>query len=194
VRLFIAIDIDDAIRARLSQFIASVRGVAPLARWQSPESFHITLKFLGETPDDRAARVRELLAQVHHPPVTIRFAGTGFFPTQRSARVFWAGVEGGDALAALAETIDEAVAQAGFEREQRAFHPHLTVARAGARTSGDPHRQAQERASPLRRLAEHLPSASHDFGTMTAHEFFLYQSKLGPKGAQYTKIARFPLA
>jgi len=80
------------------------------------------------------------------------------------------------------------------QREQRAFHPHLTLARASARASGDPHQQRRAGGSPFRNLAEHLPATPPHFGTMTAHEFFLYQSKLGPKGAQYTKIACFPLA
>jgi 2'-5' RNA ligase len=193
LRLFVAIDIEESIRARLAEFIEQVRGYAPHARWQKPESLHVTLKFLGETADDRAARVRELLAQVRHPAVTIRFAGTGFFPTTRAARVFWAGVEGGELLAELARKIDDAMAQAGFEREQRAFHPHLTLARSSARASGNPHQPPHGGGSPFRKLAETLAGAPADFGTMTAHEFYLYLSKLGPKGAQYTKIAGFPL-
>ena len=192
MRLFIAIDIDEAIRVRLAQFIEQVRGAAPHARWQSPESFHITLKFLGEI--DKDAHIRELLAQIHHPPVAIRFAGTGFFPTARAARVFWAGVEGGEPLAALAQQIDDTMAQAGFEREQRDFHPHLTLARSSARASGNPHQQPRGGGSPFRRLGETLTGVPPEFGTMTAHEFFLYQSRLSPKGAQYTKLARFPLA
>ena len=194
MRLFIAIDIEDSIRSSLAEFVEQVRGYAPQARWQRAESLHLTLKFLGETAEERAARVRELLAQVQHPEVTIRFAGTGFFPTPRAARVFWAGVEGGEPLASLAQKIDEAMAQAGFEREQRAFHPHLTLARSSSRASGNPHQSARGQAAAFRALAEHLPEAPPEFGTMTAREFYLYQSKLGPKGAQYTKIARFPLA
>jgi len=194
MRLFVAIDLEETIRQRIVESIESLRPQAPRARWQKPESLHITLKFLGETAADCAQQLERLLAGVRHSPVTIRFAGTGFFPTPKSPRVFWAGVEGGEALASLAAAVDEAASHAGFEREQRAFRPHLTLARASGSASGNPHQQpGNKKGGNLGALAQQAPAAQPDFGTMTAHEFYLYESKLSPAGARYSKIARFPL-
>ncbi len=88
--------------------------------------------------------------------------------------------------------MDRALEPLGIEREQRAFSPHLTLARSG---SGRPQRGKGDRPNRLfavlqERLARMPPP---DFGTMSAREFFLYLSKLSPQGAQYTKLERFAL-
>jgi 2'-5' RNA ligase len=201
MRLFVAIDIEDAIRERISRFVEGVRGFAPDARWINPESFHITLKFLGEMPEDRLADIKQTLAQVRAQATTISFRGTGFFPTPKSARVFWVGIEPDEHLPALAATVDDALQQLpnlGLKRERNPYRPHLTLARAPGqsrrRASGGSRQKADSPASAFKRLQEKLASmASLDFGTMTAREYFLYQSKLSPSGARYTKLERFPL-
>ena len=106
--------------------------------------------------------------------------------------MFWLGIEAGEQLAQLAKAVDEAVARTGVPRETNDYRPHLTLARSG---SGRPQPMPGDRPSPpLRRLGEKLEGKpAPDFGTMTAREFFLYESKLSPGGARYTKIARFPL-
>ena len=205
MRLFVAIDIEDAIRQRISRFVEGVRGFAPDARWINPESFHITLKFLGEMSEDRVADIKNALAQVQAPATTISFRGTGFFPTPKSARVFWIGIEADEHLRALAASVDDALQslpRLGVERERNPYRPHLTLARgpghARKRASGNPHQKADAPSSAFRRLQEKLAAMSEadfgtDFGTMTAREYFLYESKLSPAGARYTKIARFVL-
>ena len=190
MRLFVAIDIDESIRAAIAQFMAGVRGFAPDVRWVSPESLHITLKFVGEW--QRLDELERALKFVRGEPMEIGFGGTGFFPTAKSARVFWIGVEAPPALQALAQEVDAATATLGIESEERAFTPHLTLARSGL---GRPHRSSGDRANSLfqqlqTRLAT-MPAPS--FGRMTAREFFLFESKLSPKGARYTKLECFPL-
>jgi 2'-5' RNA ligase len=201
MRLFVAIDIEDAIRERISRFVEGVRGFAPDARWINPESFHITLKFLGEMPEDRLGDIKQTLAQVRAQATTISFHGTGFFPTPKSARVFWVGIESDEHLPALAASLDDALQalpNLGLERERNPYRPHLTLARAPGhsrrRASGNPHQKALSPAPAFKRLQEKLAAISPpDFGTMTAREYFLYQSKLSPSGARYTKLERFPL-
>jgi 2'-5' RNA ligase len=191
MRLFVGIDIDEAIRQRIAQFMESVRDVAPKARWVKPETFHITLKFIGETDKDQ--EIKQVLEHVKKPGFAVRFCGSGFFPNARSARVFWVSIEADDRLPALATAVDEAVATAGFARETQRFKPHLTLARAGSRSSGNPHQKSSS-VTIFGALQKRLESAPQpDFGTMQAREFFLYESKLSPAGARYTKIARFPL-
>jgi 2'-5' RNA ligase len=216
MRLFIALDIPDEIRAKMTRYLEGVREFAPDARWVKPESFHVTLKFIGEQKDDQVERIQHELATVHAQPFDISFRGQGFFPNPRSPRVFWLGIEAPDdpehspradfadtekgiatqagfaRLGELASAVDEAVSRTGVPRETNPYRPHLTLARSG---SGRPQPQPGDRPSPpLRRLADKLQGKpAPDFGTMTAREFFLYESKLGPGGARYTKIARFPL-
>jgi RNA 2',3'-cyclic 3'-phosphodiesterase len=194
MRLFLALDIDNAIRDRIVRFVEGVCGFAPDARWAKPESLHVTLKFIGEQPEDAVQSIQQALSGLHASAPEIHFRGYGFFPTAKSPRVFLIEMEAGPQLAALAAAIDETVASLGVPKEDRPFSPHLTLARAAGR-SRSPHRIKTD--SPNRafhRLQEKLAVlASPEFGTMTAREFFLYQSQLSPKGSKYTKLAAFAL-
>jgi 2'-5' RNA ligase len=200
MRLFVAIDIDPAIREGIARFLDGVREFAPDARWVSAQSFHVTLKFIGERPADDAEHIKQALAGIQAPPVSLSFQGCGFFPTPRAARVFWVGIESDPALPALAAQVDENLSRLKIPREERAFSPHLTLARAGDSRhprggSGRPGIQRGDRPnSRFARLQEKLALLPPpEFGRMTASEFFLYESKLLPGGAQYTKLARFSL-
>jgi 2'-5' RNA ligase len=190
MRLFVAIDLDDPIRQRILRFMEGLRGFAPDVRWVSPASLHITLKFIGESEQFEA--IREKLTKIQGQPAQISFRGTGFFPTPRSARVFWIGVEADENLAKLAGIADGSLLPLGIEKEQRAFTPHLTLARSG---SGAPGKKLGDGPNKkFQHLQEQLAKMPPpDFGTMTAHEFFLYQSKTAPTGAIYTRLAGFKL-
>jgi RNA 2',3'-cyclic 3'-phosphodiesterase len=194
MRLFVALDIDDAIRERIARFIDGLQGFAPDARWVKPESLHVTLKFIGEQPEPMTEKIRQALATVRTCAVEIQFGGFGFFPTAKSARVFWIGMEAGPELASLAAAVDEKTAGLGIPQEERAFTPHLTLAR-GPGGSGAPRRQKGDRPNRVfHYLQEKLsPLAAPQLGSMIAREFFLYQSQLSPKGAKYTKLERFAL-
>ena len=122
--------------------------------------------------------------------------GASIPPTAKAARVFWIGIHAGPQLAELAASIDVATAELGIPREDRPYSPHLTLARAGAgRSSGSPKRRKGDGPnSTFAALEKRLAAMGElDFGTMTAHEFILYQSQLSPKGSKYTKLQRFPL-
>src|SRR5712671_5443947 len=142
MRLFVALDIDEAIRERIGRFMDGVRGFAPDVRWIAPESLHITLKFIGERSGTED--IQQALLQVGATPFEITLCGYGFFPTPKSARVFWIGTESRAALPSLAKTIDEALIPLGIEKETHAFSPHLTLARSG---SGRPNRGKEDRAN-----------------------------------------------
>lgn len=198
MRLFIALDIDDCVRERIGRFVEGVSGFAPDARWVRTESLHVTLKFIGEQPEPMLEEIKRILETVSASAIEIQFRGYGFFPTANAARVFWVGIEPGSQLAALAAGIDERTAGIGIPREGRAFSPHLTLARGsarGTRGSGSPGwHKGDSPNRTFQRLQEKLAAlAAPGFGTMTAREFFLYQSRLSPKGSTYTKLARFTL-
>lgn len=183
MRLFIALDIPGEIRKRLADYIERLRSYAPDARWARVEGLHVTLKFIGEVKDRRVEEIKSALATVKSGGFEVTFGSTGFFPTPKAPRVFWAGVHSGDELAKLASRIDGTMEKLGIEREKKAFSPHLTLARAGTR---DP--QSLKALAPL--LAAEMPP---QFGTMSAHDFWLYRSQLGPGGSKYTKLQRYEL-
>jgi len=198
MRLFIALDIDDEIRERIARFAEAVSGFAPDARWARPDSLHVTLKFIGEQPEPILEDINGALGTIAAGAVALQFRGYGFFPTARSPRVFWIGIEAGPELATLAAAVDQQTARLGVAKEDRAFSPHLTLARGGVRgtySSGSPHRHKEDRPNrSFQRLQEKLAALpTPEFGTMTAHEFFLYQSELGRGGSRYTKLSRFAL-
>jgi len=200
MRLFVALDIDAAIRQRLALFRADIKPLAPSARWVGIETFHVTLKFLGETAPSRLDAVQQALTTLQSGPVSISFRDTGFFPNARAAQVFWVGIDGGEPLVALAAQVDSALATLGFAREERPFSPHLTLARAAdARTlrgaSARPGFARGDRPNSLFAPVQQRLSqlTAPEFGSMTASEFFLFESKLSPAGAQYSKIGSFRL-
>jgi len=194
MRLFVALDIDNEIRQRITRFLEGVEPFAPDARWAKPESLHVTLKFIGEQPEAALDQITRTLETVRVPVTEINFRGYGFFPTAKSARVLWVGMETGPELAALAGAIDAQMPALGIAQETRPFSPHLTLARAPG-GSGAPHRRKSDKANRVfQHLQEKLAALpTPEFGTMTPHEFSLYQSHLSPKGSTYTKLQRFAL-
>ena len=190
MRLFVALDIDESIRQKMVRFMEGVHGFAPDVRWVKPDSLHLTLKFIGVRSD--VDEIKHALSQIQAVPIEIVFRSYGFFPTPKSARVFWVGIHSEEALSVLAKTVDEALVALGVAKETHAFSPHLTLARSG---SGMPRRGKEGRHNRnFQHLQEKLEALSApEFGTMTAREFFLYQSQLSPKGSRYTKITGFAL-
>jgi len=159
-----------------------------------PESLHVTLKFIGEKSEEEAEDIKRSLGTIKADAFAMNFRGYGFFPSTRAPRVFWIGIEAGPKLPSLAATVDEILATLHIPKEEHAFNPHLTLAR-GAGGSGSPRRQKDDRASRrFQRLQEKLGALpAPEFGTMTACDFFLYQSQLSPGGSKYTKLATFAL-
>ncbi len=194
MRLFVAIDLPEAIRAGIARWMTRLRPASPGLRWVDPDGIHLTLKFIGEVTEQRMGKIRGALGEVKGiQSVEIKVTGAGFFPNDRHARVFWIGVQPGLNFSTLAGGVDAALTPFTTTRERAPYIPHLTLARAG---SGRPQRGPGDAPSPrFQKLQEKLAGAPEpDFGTMTAREFFLYESKLSPGGAEYRKIERFALS
>jgi len=177
VRLFVAIEIPQDIRAAYAALLKELRGVAPLAKWVRAENLHVTLKFLGEIQPAKLSALQNALETVRSEQrVTLEFRGLGFFPNERRPRVFWAGMEPSANLKSLAVDIDHTAHRLGFPLEDRPYTPHLTLARFEA--SG---------IAPKLREAIHA-RVTHPFGSLTTSEFHLIESKLKPTGAEYTTV------
>ena len=194
MRIFIALDIEDSIRERIARFVEGVHGFAPDARWVRPESMHITLKFIGEKSEQAVGEIKQALETVGSGAVEIRFRGHGFFPTAKAPRVFWIGIEAGPQLASLASAVDEKMVSLRIPKEEHVFSPHLTLARRAGGSGSQRLRKLDVPNSSFQRLQEKLSAMpALEFGTMTAHDFFLYQSQLSRGGSQYTKLSAFAL-
>jgi RNA 2',3'-cyclic 3'-phosphodiesterase len=194
MRLFVALDIDDAIRGRIVRFLDGVRGFAPDARWVRAESLHVTLKFIGEKNGEEMERIKQALEMITADAFEMNIRGYGFFPGPRAPRIFWVGIDAGPKLASLAATVDERLASLNIPKEEHKFNPHLTLARSGGDSRTRRQKKPDSAAGNFQQLQEKLAALSApEFGTMTAHEFFLYQSQLSPGGSKYTKLAAFAL-
>lgn len=183
MRTFVAIELPEAIHAELGRQQQTLRAVTRDARWTRPDGMHLTLKFLGEISEAQLTQVCAVLAALGPlDAFDVEIKSFGFFPDARRPRVFWAGVEGGAALEGLAGRVEAALEKLGFERERRAFNPHLTLARF-------------KTPRPQPALVEAIESLKESsFGRFAVSEFFLYESRLLPEGARYRKLARFPEA
>jgi RNA 2',3'-cyclic 3'-phosphodiesterase len=194
MRLFVALDIDNAIRSRIAGFLDGVRGFTPDARWVRPESLHVTLKFIGERPDAAVESIKQALRAIGSTAIELNFRGYGFFPNPRAPRVFWIGIESGPALTSLASTIDQTLAGCAIPEEEHAFNPHLTLARRSGRSESSRGKKPTDSNRSFHRLQEKLAALpAPEFGRMMAREFFLFRSQLSPGGSKYTKLAAFTL-
>lgn len=181
MRAFIAIELPESIREALRREQARFRAVCPDARWTRPEGIHLTLKFLGQISDRQASELKDALRRMEQfEKFTVRVQGFGFFPGAKRPRVFWAGLEAPPALARLAAQVENALAPHGFPPENRPFKPHLTLARF-------------KLSRPQPKLEALLAVQNSSLlGNFDVSEYFLWESRLLPGGAEYHKVARFP--
>ncbi len=181
MRLFTGLDLPGEVLRNLERLLDQLRPAARIT-WSPAANLHVTTKFIGEWPEDRLPELeRSLGALPPRPPVSIHIRKVGFFPNPHSPRVFWCGIEA-PGLAGLAADTDRATSALGIASEQRAYSPHLTLARIKDKLD----------LQPLREAIAAQPSL--DFGTFEARGFFLYRSQLRPTGSVYTKLAEFPFA
>ena len=187
MRAFIAVDFSEEIRAHLTEEQRLLRSAcerqphAGEIRWTRPEGIHLTLKFLGQVPDDKLRPLTAALGQLGgFEPFWVEVKGFGFFPNARRPRVFWVGIEAPPALQTLATRVENAMERLGYPPEQRTFTPHLTLARF----------QAPRPQTALEALIQERQGKT--LGRFEVSEYFLFESRLSPRGAEYRKIARFP--
>lgn len=155
----------------------------PDARWTDRESWHSTLKFLGEVPDDRVEDVVRVGRKVclEASQLVTGLTELGAFPSQRRARVLWVGLEdSAGSIARLAKSMETRYAKRGFRKEGRALHPHLTLARLRV-------------PRPVEEEVEASGPYDLDLAPFDVTETVLFRSHLSPKGSTYEALERFPL-
>lgn len=185
MRIFVAVELPPELRDALASAAAQVLAGVREARLLQPGSLHVTLRFLGEL---EPARVEDALAGLREAaaggrPGTAQMQGFGAFPSATHPRVVWAGVDDAErTVCDLEEAVSSRLDPRGFPREQRPFHPHVTVARF---------RHAL-RGARGRHLAAAL-AAPRDLGSFPVRAVALVESRLTPKGARYSVLESIPL-
>ncbi len=179
LRLFVATDVPEDVRAHVETAVAPIRARHPKARWVPSRNQHVTLKFLGSTWPRLVERVISTVREVAgaHAPFETRVAEVGAFPSPRRARVLWVGLEDpAGRLAAIAGDLDAALAE-DFRPERRAFTPHLTVARF----------------DPPVPLEEDLPGIDVRSRPFAVEHLVLYRSHLQRPAPVYEALSTAPL-
>jgi 2'-5' RNA ligase len=180
LRAFLAADVGEAARRALAaaseRLAREVRGRE--VRWARPETYHLTLRFLGEIEAERTAPLARAVREAVAPfaPFELRLREVVAFPSARRPQVIAATVEPEAPLVALAGAVEAAALRAGFPADERAFRPHLTLGRV------------RDRRHPG--LASAGPLEPSPFRVA---EVVLYRSELLPEGALHTPVERMPL-
>ncbi len=180
-RVFCAVELPDVVRARLEDHILRLRKEVPdaAASWSRVESIHLTLKFFGNVEVKRIEKISAAAERVTKQFSTFQIGvgETGVFPRPSRPQVLWIGVsDPSGQLSALQEKFENECAAEGFEKEERAYRPHLTIARLrkpeGARQLTDAHLKLQ--FNPIQ---------------IDLKEIVIFRSELSPKGSKYTPIS-----
>ena len=185
MRLFLAIELPDAVRTHLEHVQGALRDKLGKASWTKPDSLHITLKFLGEVDDRDFPPLDESLRLIRTGgAMGLHADGVECFPNRGPVRLVAARMAGDDApVRALHQSIEQRCQYLGFEREGRAYRPHVTIARARPVLPPATRETAEQQTANL------WPGPTFEVG-----EFVLFESRLKPDGAQYLPLARYPLA
>lgn len=179
MRLFVGIPLAEAVVEELSNLSLRYRARDDGLRWSAPESWHITLQFLGNTGQEQYECVVARLRELRFEPVPIQIEELGFFDR---AGVFFAGVSLSPELIALQQLVTAATSHCGLVPESRPYHPHITLARTKGRNGKHALRTLQARVH-----------RQPNFGRFVAHEYVLYESVTRPEGSQYSIREHFPL-
>ncbi len=183
MRLFIAIELSEAVKAALKAVQDSLGEFTREVRWARPEQIHLTLKFLGEVLDDQVEAVCAAAASVagQTPPFEITLEACGCFPPRGAVRIVHCAVaDRPHTLPKCNELCEGLYADLGFEREARPFRPHLTIGRVREDHTGGRLRAAVERTS--------CAAASQ-----AVERLCVVQSVLDPTGARYSNVAAYGL-
>jgi 2'-5' RNA ligase len=191
IRTFLAIELPDSVRTRLAgierEFSRSMSGL----KWSGPDLLHITLRFLGGVPQNRMVPVMDVArdAAAGTRPFQLTLSGLGAFPTVRKPRVIWVGLEkdaGYLVLQQLFAHIEAGLVADGFPPEERAYSPHITLARTRDTIA---ELERRELGTTLAEVASRVNLA----GTVPVRKVTVMQSELSRSGPRYTPLARYPL-
>ena len=175
-RGFIAVDIilnDDILK-----FLNEINGLNADIKIVEPKNIHITLKFLGDTPEEKIEQIEEIIKNSVKGigPFNIKLKGTGVFPNKNYIRVVWIGIKDIQYLVDIAKNVDEKIASLGFKKEKRGFSAHLTIGRV---------KSSKNKDDLLKKIEQYT---DFNFGIQDVKSIKLKKSDLTPKGPIYTTL------
>jgi len=175
MRTFIAVELQKDVQNFIGEYIDSLKNIVHDVNWVRPENLHITIKFLGEIPDNIVNKITEAISKTAsgYGPFSLVLSNLGFFPSVNAARVVWIGADGGiDHLLDFFHDLENNLEAIGFDRESRTFSPHLTIGRV----------KKDKKAK--------IPDKFPEFGQVRfdVKGIALIKSKLTPTGPIYEKI------
>jgi 2'-5' RNA ligase len=176
-RLFVALELPDEIKTQLVRLCSGVSG----AKWVKREQMHLTLRFIGEVDSKLFELIKDALSTAKVAPFDVWLQCVGQFPPKGAARVLWTGVKAPPSLTQLQRQIEAAIVQSGLEAENRAFSPHITLARLKTTPHPDTIRQFLQQHGEFRTAPVRM------------NEFILYSSLLAPQGPTYRREASYAL-
>ena len=183
LRLFIAARPPDAVLKGIADLSASLASRGDGVRWVRGDGVHLTLKFLGNTDEEKVPGIDRAVSECARGVGEIRLTvgRVGTFPDLRRPRVIWVGLAGDLArLESVQQAVEEACFGLGFEKEGRAFRPHLTLGRVKDRLAVDTIKKIEQ-------------SRDIVLGDMVVDAIELIRSDLSPSGAVYTTLSCYPL-
>jgi RNA 2',3'-cyclic 3'-phosphodiesterase len=189
MRLFVALEIPETVREKLAAIRSKFPKPESQMRWVRAGNFHVTLKFIGEVPEEKIRHITEALRTIQRDsPMQLYFRGLGWYWNAKGFGMLFGKIENGDSFAALAGQVDRCLLPLGIPPQDREYLPHLTLARCTSL-------QQQSRSRvPADILAVTKEVGGFEFGAVRAQEFHLIESKLRPGGSKYLTLASFPFA
>ncbi|MFZ6016569.1 MAG: RNA 2',3'-cyclic phosphodiesterase [Nitrospirota bacterium] len=183
LRCFIAIDIPVPVKNDIGGFIDTLKKYDADVRWVVYENLHLTLKFLGRTPEVLLLKIKGSLSNIvlSYEPFYIKICSAGVFPNRKYPRVIWVGIKDSEILKRLRRDIEDSMILLNYQKENREFSPHLTVGRV----------RSQKGVADMIRGLDNFKE--RDFGGMEVNSIKLMKSELKPTGAQYYCLAEIPL-
>jgi len=182
MRIFLAIDFPEEIKEKLLQRMHLFKKLFPQFKWIKKPALHLTLKFIGEVPDTTIPGIYNQLKEafMHLDPFNLVTGSLGFFPSAKRPRVFFLDLKKSDPLAMCYSIIENKLEPSGIEKDKKAFHPHITLARI-------------KNLDLTIEQSQTLQSQSMPEMLIKVNEIILMQSELSATGARYTPVQRFSL-
>jgi 2'-5' RNA ligase len=178
LRCFIALELPEELKKKIYGYIEKLKSAGADVKWIPPENLHLTLKFLGNTPEELLKNINERLISLSksHDRFSLQVSGAGAFPNVKYPRVVWLGVHDSEEIIKLQHDIDESMAGLGFEKDDKQFTPHLTIGRV---------RSMKNKDALIKELAT---LKEVDFGKIEVNNITVMKSELKQGGAEHFKL------
>jgi len=181
IRTFIAIPTSNDLQQHIAELQTKLQETRTDVKWDSQNKFHITLKFLGNVEESKLELLSTALSKTIHPftPFTLEYESLGVFPNLHNPRIVWIGIKSNQVISDLQSAVETVCLKFNFPKEDRAFHPHITLGRVhGTRN--------------LVYLTDAIKTITFEPIKSLCSEVLLMKSNLLPSGSVYTILKSFP--